>query len=282
MKDYVTFFPLISKHAQEHLLTCSIAGFAKTLPDEQLFRSHVPGYEIFYVTAGQGKLFVENASYPFKKGDLILLNLQANHGYRADRCDPYEFFYLNFQCRDLAHLPGGWLHLHNPLILQMEHEDVEPLFTKILEHVERQQSCWEAQVSALIYFLLMQFYGFLFAHVEHEMVQPTWVAQVKLWIEQHLEQRLTVETLATIAAISTYHFIREFKKYVHVTPLEYVISRRVTRAKYLLMKSDQSIEHIGRIVGFPSHASMIHHFKRLEGKTPSAFRASIQGLERGS
>ncbi|GCE30964.1 hypothetical protein KDA_64480 [Dictyobacter alpinus] len=278
MRDYVTFLPLVSKHAQENLLYCSIVGFAKTSPDERFFRSNVHSYEIFYVTAGKGKLFVEGVPYTFAQGDLVLLNLQADHGYISDECDPYEFFYLNFHYHDLAHLPGSWFQLQNPVILHLESASIESLFIKILAYVEGQSSDWEAQVSALIYLLLMQFYAFLFAKAGMSSFQPTWIVPVKQWIEQHLEQKLAVEDLAKIANISTYHFIREFKKHVHVTPLEYVISRRVTRAKYLLMKSNQSIEQIGRMVGFPSQYSMIHNFKRLEGKTPSAFRKSIQGL----
>ncbi|GCE20118.1 AraC family transcriptional regulator [Dictyobacter kobayashii] len=281
MRDHVTFLPLVSQHVQENLLYCSIAGFAKTSPDERLFRSNVHSYEIFYVTEGKGKLFVESEPYVFTKGDLVLLNLQARHGYCADELEPYEFFYLNFQCHDMVQLPGSWLQQQNPVILQAEPGLIVPLFTKILAYIEQQLPGWEAQVSALIYFLLMQFYGFLFANAGRELPQPAWIALVKQWVEQHLERRMTVEELANIANISTYHFIREFKRHVHITPLEYVISRRVTRAKYLLMKSDQSIEQIGRLVGFPSQYSMIHNFKRLEGKTPSAFRKSIQGVEPG-
>jgi AraC-like DNA-binding protein len=206
--------------------------------------------------------------------------LHTNHGYIADTSDPYECFFITFQHRNITCLLGDWLHVHNPIFAHVAQDKIYPLFEEIMQHAEQQHPCWDAQVSALIYLLLMHFYSEVCGEWERETLEPDWVATTRQWIEQNLEHDITVGMLAEQAHISMYHFIREFKKYFHLSPLEYIILRRVNRAKYLLMKSDQSIYQIGRDAGFPSHSSMIRNFKRIEGNTPSGFRTSIQGNQR--
>jgi AraC family transcriptional regulator len=89
----------------------------------------------------------------------------------------------------------------------------------------------------------------------------------------NLEATLRLETMAAIAHLSPYHFARQFKTTTGLSPYQYVIGRRIERAKYLLQKSTElSLAEIALRAGFSDQSHFSFHFKRIVGTTPRRFR----------
>jgi AraC family transcriptional regulator len=100
-------------------------------------------------------------------------------------------------------------------------------------------------------------------------------------IERHLDGDLSVERLADLAGLSPYHFIRRFRGATGTTPHQYVIRRRVERARELL-KGGAGIAEAAR-VGFSSQSHLHRHVRRLLGLTPGELagdRTSAAGRPR--
>ena len=73
--------------------------------------------------------------------------------------------------------------------------------------------------------------------------------------------------------LSPYHFARQFKAATGLPPHQYVIARRVERAKGLLQGGDDfSLAQVAARAGFADQSQFSHHFKRLVGATPGQFR----------
>ncbi len=96
--------------------------------------------------------------------------------------------------------------------------------------------------------------------------------QVLDFIEVHLEIDIRLEDLANIVGISTFHFCRLFKQTMQMTPHQYVIRRRIERAKQLLKQSDLGIVDISLACGFANQSHLSRHFRRVVGISPKAFR----------
>jgi AraC family transcriptional regulator len=93
------------------------------------------------------------------------------------------------------------------------------------------------------------------------------------YIEEHLDASPTLEQLAAVARLSPYHFARQFKRATGLPPHQYVITRRVERAKQLLQGGgDFSLAQVAAYAGFSDQSVFSHHFKRLVGVTPGQFR----------
>ena len=97
------------------------------------------------------------------------------------------------------------------------------------------------------------------------------------YIEENLDVGLTLEQMAAVAHLSAYHFARQFKATTGLPPHQYVITRRVERAKQLLQQDDDHpLAEIAVCAGFSDQSQFSHHFKRFAGFTPSQFRRSAR------
>ena len=93
------------------------------------------------------------------------------------------------------------------------------------------------------------------------------------YIEEHLDAGPTLGQMAVVARLSAYHFARQFKAATGLPPHQYVILRRVERAKQLLQTgSDFSLAEVAAHAGFSDQSQLSRHFKRLVGVTPRQFR----------
>jgi AraC family transcriptional regulator len=91
-------------------------------------------------------------------------------------------------------------------------------------------------------------------------------------MNEHLADDFRLAHWAQIAELSEYHFSRMFKRATGLSPSQYFIRLRMSRARHLLLESERSIIDVGLEVGYssPSHFSQV--FRREVGVTPSAYR----------
>jgi AraC-like DNA-binding protein len=88
-------------------------------------------------------------------------------------------------------------------------------------------------------------------------------------------ERLGVDDMARAAGLSRAHFSREFKQAFGVSPHAYLLTRRLERAATLLRVTDRSVAEVCMDVGLASVGSFTTSFKRMFGKTPTAYRAAF-------
>ena len=67
---------------------------------------------------------------------------------------------------------------------------------------------------------------------------------ITTYISEHFAEKLTIEQLASLAGLSSYHFIRTFKKQTGFTPHEYILNTRMNTARYLLKNTALPVKDI--------------------------------------
>lgn len=100
----------------------------------------------------------------------------------------------------------------------------------------------------------------------------THLRRVTDFIEENLDGELRLATLAGVAHMSPFHFARLFKLDTGLPPHQYVLRRRVERARRLLSRSDLPLHEVARLSGFSDQSHLTRQFGRLIGTTPTLFR----------
>jgi AraC family transcriptional regulator len=95
------------------------------------------------------------------------------------------------------------------------------------------------------------------------------------YIEEHLDERVSLITLARLARLSQHHFCRAFKQSFGTPPQGYLLQRRIERAKVLLADRANSITDVALILGYAFNSSFTLAFRKITGQTPSEFRRAL-------
>jgi AraC family transcriptional regulator len=95
------------------------------------------------------------------------------------------------------------------------------------------------------------------------------------YIEANVEGDLTIDRMASIACLSRYHFARAFTQAVGQSPHRYVSTKRLERAKALLIHGDRSLVDIALALGFSCQANFTRAFRQATGQTPSQYRQKL-------
>ena len=92
------------------------------------------------------------------------------------------------------------------------------------------------------------------------------------YIEAHLESKLDVHGLAELVSFSKSHFSRAFKRSLGVSPMAYVMARRVEKARVLMTSTRQQLTEIALICGFADQSHLNRSFRRIIGLSPGRWR----------
>ncbi|NEA86249.1 helix-turn-helix domain-containing protein [Streptomyces sp. SID9913] len=116
-------------------------------------------------------------------------------------------------------------------------------------------------------------------YIEHPLPRPggDTVSEVLVWMQQHLDEEVSVEQLAARALMSPRTFARRFQQETGTTPYRWILGQRVLLAQRLLEGTDETVDAIAGRTGFGTAAALRHHFVRAVGTTPNAYRRTFRG-----
>jgi AraC family transcriptional regulator len=99
--------------------------------------------------------------------------------------------------------------------------------------------------------------------------------QVLAFIEDQIAEDLSLEQVALVAGISTSHVKTLFRAAMGVSVHQYVIQRRVERAKALLLQDGMSMADVAAAAGFSHQSHLARHMRRAMGVAPKAMRRML-------
>lgn len=105
---------------------------------------------------------------------------------------------------------------------------------------------------------------------------PRTLKRVREYIDTHLEDRVSLQSLARAAGLSMSRFCCAFKQSEGVSPHEYLMRCRVRHAQALLAETDLPLSEIARACGFSDQSHCSRRFRELVGSTPSSYRQSMR------
>ena len=107
-----------------------------------------------------------------------------------------------------------------------------------------------------------------------DRAEPAKIWKARRFIQEHLEEELSLTTVATFVHISPNHLSEKFKEITGVKFVDYIARRRFAKACLLLLNRDFRISEIAFEVGFQSLSQFNRVFKRFSGMAPREFRAT--------
>jgi AraC-like DNA-binding protein len=250
-------------------------------------------YELVYVYRGKGTFFIDQTFYDMGQGDLFVIPGNIIHRAFPDKEDPVTSTAIFFSpiLVQPASLGDGFSYLHG-----FEHckdrksykfEHTLPQQKTIDAGIELMQSELQTKSVGYRHAILLQLQQLLLLsirelepgfgqHADAPAFGPLWMKETLCYIEEHLSDDIGLAALSQLVSVTPAHFSRVFKQRIGMNVSEYITTKRIVRAKELLLATDDNISFIAELCGFDSLPHFHRMFKRMLGMTPAAYRRSTE------
>ncbi|NKI15994.1 helix-turn-helix domain-containing protein [Spongiibacter sp. KMU-166] len=120
-----------------------------------------------------------------------------------------------------------------------------------------------------------RWYGEVTGHYqtpEHSVSEDALTARAQLWMEFRFTQGITIAELAEAMSVSQQTLLRHFRKFLGMTPRDYLKKLRVDAACTILTRTDRSVDQVAALVGYSDVQSFRKAFREQTGSTAMAYR----------
>lgn len=239
---------------------------------------HTHSYtELFYTVGGKGQYQIEDTLYPVKPNDLVIIHPDVVHTEVSYNANPLEYIVLGI---DGLELTDGRDNGHFCILKCPDSSDILGCLRSILWEMEGRKPGCEEVCQALMEILIIRLMRNtdLAASVSpHTVRGSNQCAAIRRYLDTHFKESLNLDLLAREAHINKYYLAHIFKEEYGLSPINYLISRRIDESRYLLRETNMSVSQIARVLGFSSASYFSQSFRRAEGISPIEYRKKQSG-----
>ena len=233
-------------------------------------------YMVIYTTEGEGKLLYEEQTYYLRPNSVVFIDC-----HQPFRLDLNTSSYWNFKLfvfngsssnayYNTYHQSGYCVCELTPL------SNIPPVTHKLLQTTTLQSSENTFIISKLLTDLLTELILAKDADICHPSNFPKYLLQIKELFDLHYKEHFNLDDLAQTYHVSKYKIIRDFSTYLHNSPINYLIEKRISAAKHLLLETDYPIYEIASSVGIDNINHFTNLFKKSTHLTPNSYRKTGQ------
>jgi len=235
--------------------------------------------ELFYIVGGKGQFLIQDQLYPVNSNNLVIINPNVTHTEVSLNAQPLEYIVLGIEGIELAtnESSNGQFNILD----HFESVEISSCLRNILREMEQKNTGYEDVCQAYMEILIIRLMRNIALAVptESQVVSGNrQCASVKRYIDLHFKEALTLEQLAEDAHMNKYYLSHAFKREYGISPINYMITKRIEESKYLLAETDLSMSQIAQLLGFSSLSYFSQVFRRTQATTPMEFRQSTKNM----
>lgn len=236
--------------------------------------------ELFFIVGGKGQFLIDDQLYPVDVNTLVMINPNVTHTEVSLNAQPLEYIVLGIDGIELAtsNTSNGQFSILN----HYESMEISSCLRNILREMEQKNPGYEDVCQAYMEILIIRLMRTtaLAVPAEPQTVSTNrQCAAVRRYIDLHFKEPLTLEQLAEEGHMNKFYLSHAFKKEYGLSPINYMISKRIEESKYLLAETDLSMSQIAQLLGFSSLSYFSQVFHRTQDITPKEYRQSQRNMQ---
>lgn len=245
-------------------------------------------YELVFIYSGKGTFFIDQTFYDAVQGDVFMIPGNTIHRSFPDPEDPKTSTALFFNASLVHNPPLGDSFSYLRCFEQAKRRkayklsagaDEKRQLVMLIEQIHAEETNKQPGYRQAILLQLQQMLLLLGRTINPSDTDqavstalPSWMTGILTYIDEHPGSPLGLAQLAKQACVTPAHFSRAFKKLTGLNVTEYVTTKRIIRAKELLIETDANISDIAERCGFESLPHFHRMFKKLTGMTPAHYK----------
>lgn len=228
-------------------------------------------YYMMYVLSGSMQISFDGAENVISAGDVLIMKPGTNYSYSAERGSGMNYIWIHFtgsmvermladlsipvnrilNCGTDLGIIECWRRMCNEFVIKDDyfHEVTAAIFIEILTFLSRKINRTDGKRRLM---------------------------KSILYIHENYQKKISIEYLASLECMSESHYRAVFTKTFGESPTEYIASRRIDAAMYMLEHTDKKLSEVSSLSGYGDICYFERQFKRKAKMTPGAYRNKMQ------
>lgn len=231
--------------------------------------------ELFYVISGRGDFLVEELSFPVKADDIVIINPNVQHTETAVPNNPMEYIVLGMEGGEFL-LDGGEDTRFCCFNCGAAGGEILGMMREMLRELQEKQQYHGIVARNILENLsvkLLRHRSVLLEEREPVKKSSRECAKIKRYIDDHFKENITLDMLSELAHINKYYLVHAFTQEMGISPINYLVHKRIEESRHMLLNTGHSISEISQIMGFSSPSYFSQCFSRLNRMSPREYRA---------
>lgn len=272
MNDNISY-KHISSEISGHMVPCIQAAGKYCCNDSYVIkRKKYDSILIIFTIEGKGYLKYRNKKHEITKGNGFIIDCNEPHVYFTGEDGMWKFLWVHYKGGQSINQVKYILDNNGPIFQDVINGLIDKKLLNILDIVANKGVYFDIVMSGYLNEIIHHLMLKTIHHDSNDNFIPDIVANAMDIIESHYADNISLESLAKELYVNKYNLIRVFKKYMGITPYDYLIKYRINQAKTLLETTSLPVSDIAYKVGFMDSSYFIKVFKQHEQTTPLRYR----------
>ncbi len=248
-------------------------------------KTPISQFILIYCVEGSGWYKVSEKEYSVHRGEFFVLPPNQPHAYGAEENDSWTIYWIHFSGEHASVYAEGMQTPHKiNVAMNSRIKDRINIFEEILSTLQSGNSLEEVRYasSLLHYFMASMRYLGLFRNTHHTERQKEVpflenqgmsVCEAAIhFMEENLENHITLQNILDYTGYSQCHFSALFKKYTGISPLAYFNKLKIEQACNLLKETNLKVNQICHKLGIEDQYYFSRLFTRTMKMSPTEYR----------
>ena len=262
-----------STFARTSLLHLQEVGSLQAIHPHTSKRSNLVSFLCFVVLSGEGELSYDGQNYQLHSGDCVFIDCRKAYSHSTSD-NLWSLQWCHFYAPSLPAVYEKYKERGGRPLFHPENID---LFTGLLSDLYNLAAMSDyirdmrinEKLGTLLTLLMEQSWHPECMTVSRKRME---LIEIKKHLDEHYAEKITLNDLAKRFFINKFYLSKIFKETYGTTVNNYLISKRITRAKQLLRFTDMTVDEIGVAVGMGDANYFSRMFRKVEGSSPSEYR----------
>lgn len=230
-------------------------------------------YQLLYVAAGKAHFFFDGKERIITKGNMVLFRPGETQMYYLYAAEKPETYWVHFTGSDVDQLLDYYQMPKNEnVFFTGTSPDYQWLFRQMIQELQLQRANYEDLLNMNLrhIFLLINRYLKEGKEIGTEMLDE--IERATHYFNENYNQHIVIEDYAAEHLMTPCWFIQNFKRITKFSPMQYIISLRITNAMNLLDNTEYNVTQIAAAVGYENTQYFHRLFRKHTGMTPTEYK----------
>ena len=234
-------------------------------------------YQLYYVASGKVHFYFDGKEKIVTKGNMVLFRPGESQIYNIYAHDKPETYWVHFTGNEVEDMLNRYeLPKGKSLFFTGSSFDYQWIFGQMIRELQLMRKNYEDLLILNLKNLFLMINRYLSEGKNAGFQTMDEIEKAVHYFNKNYNKNIVIEDYAEQHLMSPCWFIQNFKRLTKTTPMQYIVSLRITNAMNLFENKDYNVSQIASAVGYDNALYFSRIFKKYTGMSPSEYKKSIR------